>query len=335
MNRRKLFIRLLSVTTAAVLCLASFPSGALASAACPVELPCYFMTADFTGADSAVLERLLGAWGFQYESPDGKWTDADAYELGLFQRWAKLKPSGTVDNDTRFSLLSAYRQYGQAVIPRQKLKLEGRYIGINAGHQKKADSTKEKLSPEAKSPLKQKVSSGTQGRYTRVPEYKVNLAVALKLQARLEALGARVLMARTTDDVRISNGERARMMSDAGVDLMLSLHCDGNKRKTVYGLHTLIPANRGYQQGDVLKKSRLLAQKIQAAAVKSTGARNKGFSTRRDLTGFNWSSVPTCLVEMGYMTNKAEDKKLVTSAYQDKLAIGFVNGITAYFQDAG
>lgn len=335
MSRSKLFVRLLSVAAAAALLLAALPAGASASAACPSELPCDFMTADLTGADAAVLEKLLGAWGFRYETPDGKWTDADAYELRLFQRWAKLKPSGTANSATRSALLSAYRQYGQAVIPRQKLRLEGRFIGINAGHQKKADSTKEKLSPEAKSPLKQKVSSGTQGRYTRVPEYKVNLAVALKLQARLEALGARVLMVRTTDNVRISNGERARMMGKAGVDLMLSLHCDGNNRKTVYGLHTLIPANRGYQQGDVLKKSQLLAKKIQAAAVKATGARNKGFSTRRDLTSFNWSSVPTCLVEMGYMTNKAEDKKLVTSAYQDKLAIGFVNGITAYFQEAG
>lgn len=334
MSRNTRFFRLLSAA-AAVLCLAVFPSGALASAACPVKQPCSFMTADFAGADAAVLERLLDAWGFQYESPDGKWTDADAYELGLFQRWAKLNPSGAVDNGTRFALLSAYLHYGETAIPRQKFKLEGRYIGINAGHQRKADSTKEKLSPEAKSPLKQKVSSGTQGRYTRVPEYKVNLAVALKLKARLEALGARVLMVRTTDNVRISNAERARMMNEAGVDLMLSLHCDGNNRRTVYGLHTLIPAKRGYQQGDVLKKSQLLARKIQAAAVKATGARNKGFSTRRDLTSFNWSAVPTCLVEMGYMTNKAEDKRLVTSAYQDKLAIGFVNGITAYFQEAG
>jgi N-acetylmuramoyl-L-alanine amidase len=335
MSRNTLLVRLLSVAAAAVLCLAVFPSGALASAACPAEPPCNFMTADFTGADAPVLEKLFGKWGFLYESPDSKWTDADAYELRLFQRWAKLKPSGTADDATRRALLSAYRQYGETVIPRQKLKLEGRYIGINAGHQGKADSAKEKLSPEAKSPLKQKGSSGTQGRYTRVPEYKVNLAVALKLQARLEALGARVLMVRTTNNVRISNGERARTMSDAGVDLMLSLHCDGNRRKTVYGLHTLIPAQRGNQQGDVLKKSQLLARKIQAAAVKTTGARNKGFSTRRDLTSFNWSSVPTCLVEMGYMTNKAEDKKLVTSAYQDKLAMGFVNGITAYFQEAG
>lgn len=310
-------------------------SGAATASPAAAILPCDFMTADFMGKDAAVLETLLCGWGFQYYKPDGKWTGEDAYELALFQRWAKLAPTGAVDQAVRNALLSTYLVYGEAVIPRQKLPLEGKYIGINAGHQQKADYAREPLSPEAHSPLKSKVSSGTQGVVTRVPEYKVTLAVALKLRSRLEAQGARVLMVRTTDAVRIGNAERAKMMNAAGVDASVSLHCDGSRNRTVNGLHTLIPADRGYQHGPVLKMSQRLANDMQTEEIKATGARNKGFSTRRDLSGFNWSKVPTCLIEMGFMTYPAEDRRLVTAAYQDKLAIGIANGFLRYFKEIG
>jgi N-acetylmuramoyl-L-alanine amidase len=48
------------------------------------------------------------------------------------------------------------------------------------------------------------------------------------------------------------------------------------------------------------------------------------------LVGFNYSKVPSVFVEMGLMSNAAEDRKLATAAYQDKLAVGMANGIVAY-----
>lgn len=300
----------------------------------PTPLPCDFLTADFTTPGNAdILERLIATWGFGYYKPDGKWAADDTYELTLFQRWAGLQPDGGFGDATRNALLSAYLKYGEGLIPRAKLPLEGRYIGINAGHQHKADSGLEPLSPEKNSPKKARVSSGTQGVTTRVPEYKVNLAVSLKLRDTMEAQGARVLMVRTTDDVRISNVERCRMMNDAGVDVYISLHCDGNNNHATHGLHTLIPADRGYQHGSVLLKSQQFAAIIQEEAIKATNATDKGFSTRGDLSSFNWSEMPTCLVEMGFMTYSREDKLLVSEEYQNKLAKGLAAGLTRYFNE--
>ncbi len=40
----------------------------------------------------------------------------------------------------------------------------------------------------------------------------------------------------------------------------------------------------------------------------------------------------SCLVETGFLTSRAEYKKLQTKEYQDKIADGIVNGIVKYGQ---
>lgn len=299
----------------------------------PVFPPPDFISSGAAGGQAAFMERFLGAWGFTYSQPDGKWTAADVYELKLFQRWACINISGCMDVDTCKAMQRTYRRYGMEPVPREKLPLEGRYIGINPGHQADPDYHMELLSPDRGSPKKIRVSCGTQGVATRVPEYVVTLAVGLKLRKALEDMGARVIMTRTAHAVNISNGERSRMMNAEGVDVYLSLHCDGNRNRKISGLHTLIPAARGYQKGAVLAESQRFARIMQAEAIKATKAVDRGFSVRSDLTGFNWSNMPTCLVEMGFMTNAAEDKRLVSAAYQDKIVYGMAQSFVRFFAE--
>ena len=311
---------------------AETPSPTPSPSPTPAPPPVDFSSADLTGLYAPELETLLGSWGFQYYAPDGAWTDADAYELSLFQRWAGVEPTGQADGATRQALLYAWRTYGNSRIPRAKLPLEGRYIGVNPGHQAHLDSSLEPLSPDKGSPKKAKVSGGTRGVVTKVYEYQQNLTIALKLRDSLEAAGARVLMARTTNDVKISNGERARMMNDAKVDVYLSLHCNGNGNRNASGLETLVPVQRGYQTGDVLAQSQKLAALMQQEEIRATGAKDGGLSKRGDLSSLNWAAMPACLIEMGYMTNPAEDKLLNTPEYQDKLVAGMVSAFELYFQ---
>ena len=53
---------------------------------------------------------------------------------------------------------------------------------------------------------------------------------------------------------------------------------------------------------------------------------------RDDMTGFNWSTVPVILIEMGFMSNAEEDKLLATDDYRNKLAKGLYNGCVSFFK---
>ena len=49
------------------------------------------------------------------------------------------------------------------------------------------------------------------------------------------------------------------------------------------------------------------------------------------MTGINWSKIPVAIIEMGFMSNPDEDRKLVSDDYQKKLAEGMANGVDVYF----
>ena len=53
---------------------------------------------------------------------------------------------------------------------------------------------------------------------------------------------------------------------------------------------------------------------------------------RDDLTGTNWAEVTNTLIELGFMSNTEEDKKLSDEKYQEKIINGLVNGIEKYLK---
>lgn len=198
-------------------------------------------------------------------------------------------------------------------------------VGIDPGHQLKQNTEKEAIAPGS-SEMKAKVSSGTAGVRTRVPEYQVNLEISLQLRDALEALGCTVYMTRETNDVNISNQERAIMMNELGVDLALRLHCNGSENSSANGVGLYVT-----KTGDIAEESAKAAEYILPAIIEATGARADGIFKRDTYTGQNWSTVPCIMVEMGFMSNPEEDVKLNDPAYQQLLVKGMVEGICQYF----
>jgi N-acetylmuramoyl-L-alanine amidase len=48
------------------------------------------------------------------------------------------------------------------------------------------------------------------------------------------------------------------------------------------------------------------------------------------MTGTNWSKYPTTILEMGFMSNAEEDRRMQDPSYQDKIALGAANGIDRF-----
>ena len=216
-------------------------------------------------------------------------------------------------------------QWVEEPTPVLTARLSGISIGLDPGHQLKGNSEQEPIAPGS-SEKKAKVSSGTAGVTTRVPEYQTNLDIALQLREALEDLGATVYMTRETHDVNISNMERALMMNELGADLVLRLHCNGSENSSANGIGLYVT-----KTGDIAGESAKAAEFILPAMTAATGARADGIFKRDTYTGQNWSTVPCIMVEMGFMSNPEEDVKLNDPAYQQKLVEGMVEGICRYF----
>lgn len=204
-------------------------------------------------------------------------------------------------------------------------------VAIDAGHQARGNSQLEPIGPGA-STQKAKVAGGATGTATRIPEYQTTLNVSLKLRDVLQSRGYKVVMIRTTNNVNISNRERAEMANNAGAGAFIRLHCDGIGNSGVTGASVQEPANGNpYMSAGNVSASQSLGRTVLNHYCSTTGIRNRGMAARNDLSGINWCKTPVCLLEMGFISNGDEDRKLNNSDFQQKIAEGIANGIDAYF----
>ena len=209
---------------------------------------------------------------------------------------------------------------------KKTLPLSGVKIGIDPGHQAHGNSEKETVAPNS-SEKKAKVSSGTAGVVTRIPEYVTVLEISFKLREALEAQGAEVYMTRETHDVDISNQERAKMMNDYGVDLVLRIHCDGADGQSKHGVALYCS-----RSNDIAGESYRACEAILPALCAATGAKDNGITQNDHYTGQNWSAVPCLMVECGFLSNPEEDVLLNDDDYQWRIAAGLTQGIVDYIE---
>lgn len=213
----------------------------------------------------------------------------------------------------------------------EPLPMEGRIICIDPGHCVTPDANKgyrELVSPLSDE-TKPRYLSGTAG--ATMTEEKLNLAVGLKLRDALEALGAEVVMTREVSEVSLPNTERCRIANESGADVHVHIHADGSESKSVHGVSVLVPAGKLLGTPSIVDESVRLGQLMVDCVAEATGAKNRGTIPRSDLTGLNFSEIPSVFIEMGFMSNPEEDALLCSDAYQDKIVTGMVNSLLDWY----
>lgn len=204
-------------------------------------------------------------------------------------------------------------------------------VVIDPGHQKDGNPEMEPIGPGA-AEQKAKVTTGTTGCVTGVPEYELNLQISLQLKEELEERGYRVVMTRETNDVDVSNVERAEIAERAEGDVFVRIHANGSDDSTKEGVMTICMTKDTPYHPELYRDSYFLSQVILEHLVERTGSVREYIWETDTMSGINWATIPVTIVEVGYMTNEKEDYLLETPEYQKKVVLGIADGIDEYFR---
>jgi N-acetylmuramoyl-L-alanine amidase len=203
-------------------------------------------------------------------------------------------------------------------------------IVVDPGHDKLPNFSLEPIGPRSHT-LVIKDNGGVSGIRSGTPSSRINLRIGLKLRDILQKDGYCVTMTRTKQrGVGMGNVARARIANKAHAALFVRIHCDGSGNHSRHGTATLYPALHKGWTDDILPASKNAARVIQQSLATALGSHNLGTSARKNAVGFNWSNVPVVLTEVGFLTNRGEDRLLNRASYQLRAAQGIADGILKF-----
>ena len=152
-------------------------------------------------------------------------------------------------------------------------------------------------------------------------EKDVILPISKRIAQVLQQNGVQVVMTRDSDYFVTLPG-RVQLAERANADVFVSIHANavGPGRSDVSGLET-------YYYDSGLGLARTVHNSIlQTINVRDRGVRRARFFVLRK------SSMPSILVETGYLTGRDDNAKLRTSAYQNQMADAIARGILQYLK---
>lgn len=181
--------------------------------------------------------------------------------------------------------------------------------------------------------------------YLGLKEKDLNLQVSMQLKTKLESLGYKVIMSRSSDiDVDFIT-ERSRMSNETNADMFISIHFNA----TGHGLdsgedgiqtYTYLPTgnipsviNKKWHDNPTrLKYSYKLGSYIHQSVLATTHAKDAGLLAK-SFAVLRESNKPAVLLELGYMDDSKESQKIRTKEYQQKLVDGIIQGIQKYYNN--
>ncbi|MHB8438190.1 MAG: N-acetylmuramoyl-L-alanine amidase [Acidimicrobiales bacterium] len=169
---------------------------------------------------------------------------------------------------------------------------------------------------------------------TGYTESQFNFDVAQFLTADLEALGARVVLTRSTNSgVGPCVDKRAQILDAAQAAVAIDIHADGGPSGG-RGFAILEPVADGPNDA-VISYSGTFGRDVRTSFLStgmpvSTYDGTDGIAYRDDLAGLNLTTVPKVLIECGNMKNATDAAMLVTTSFQKSAAAALAQAITAF-----
>ncbi|WP_139892107.1 SH3 domain-containing protein [Bacillus sp. D386] len=162
--------------------------------------------------------------------------------------------------------------------------------------------------------------TGAIGVKLKIMEKDINLSTANQLATLLKNAGATVIMTRSNDTV-ISLEDRAALSNSKKADAFLSIH---------YNNAPNVPSASGIET--FYHHNSTLANAIHGELIKATGLKNRkvkygNYRVIRD------NKQPAALLELGFLSNAAEEKTISQTSYHKKAAQGILNGLNVYFKN--
>lgn len=201
-----------------------------------------------------------------------------------------------------------------------------------------------------------------------VYEKNITLAMARELRTQLEGTGKfKVILTRERDKT-LSLGRRVRIARAANADLFVSLHADSIRKRSVRGLSVYTLSENASDKeaaglaerenkADIIagidlsgeapevsnilidlarRETMNLSARFAALTVKEMVKQVKLLRNSHRFAGFavlKAPDIPSILIEMGYLSNKTEEKLLQRTAYRKKLGGAVRNAVSRYFEN--
>ena len=181
--------------------------------------------------------------------------------------------------------------------------------------------------------------------YLGVKEKDLTLQVSQQLKEKLENLGYKVIMSRSTDVYVDFVTKRSEMANETNADMFISIHFNAtglgeNSSRSGIQTYTYLPTgniasviNKKWHDNPVrLDRSKKLGSYIHQSVLATTHAKDDGllamsFAVLRE------TNKPAVLLELGYIDNLEESQKVRTKEYQQKLVDGITQGIQKYYNN--
>ena len=158
--------------------------------------------------------------------------------------------------------------------------------------------------------------------------YRIGILLADLLSANPEF---EVRLSRPTEDTILgttnssSLAARVRDANSWGADAFISLHTNASTNPNATGSEALI-----YSRSSTV--ARELSEDILEKLTEATGLRNRGIVERPGLYVLKATNMPATIIEMGFISNLEERKRLLKEDRQEEIATSIAKGILEYLK---